>query len=44
MIPEEEIGSTNPLDKSGVNQMSTNHYTLLMETDDVMESTIDMSF
>jgi hypothetical protein len=43
-IPEEEISSTNPLDESEVNQMSTNHYTPLMDTDDIMESTMDMSF
>jgi hypothetical protein len=44
MIPEEEISNTDPLDESGVNQMSTNQYTPLMDTDDVMESTIDTSF
>jgi hypothetical protein len=44
MIPEEEISDTNPLDKSGVNQMSTNQYAPLMDTDDIMESTMDMSF
>ena len=43
-IPEEEIGSINLLDESEVNQMSTNHYAPLMDTDDVMESTMDMSF
>jgi hypothetical protein len=43
-ILEEEIDNTNPLDESGVNQMSTNQYVPLMDTDDVMESTIDTSF
>jgi hypothetical protein len=43
-IPEEEIGNTDPLDESGVNQMSTNHYVPLMDTDNVMESTMDTSF
>jgi hypothetical protein len=43
-IPEEEIGNTDPLDESGVNQMSTNQYAPLMDTDDVMESIMDMSF
>jgi hypothetical protein len=44
MILEEEIGSANPLDESEVNQMSTNHYALLMDADDIMESTMDTSF
>jgi hypothetical protein len=44
MIPEEEINDTNPLDESRVNQMSTNQYAPLMDTDDVMESTMDTSF
>jgi hypothetical protein len=44
MIPEEEISSTDPLDESRVNQMSTNWYMPLMDTDDVMESTMDTSF
>jgi hypothetical protein len=44
MIPEEEIGNIDLLDESRVNQMSTNRYTPLMNTDDVMESSIDMSF
>jgi hypothetical protein len=43
-IPEEEIDHTNPLDESRVNQMSTNQYAPLMDTDDVMESTMDTSF
>jgi hypothetical protein len=43
-IPEEEIGHTDPLDESRVNQMSINQYTPLIDTDDIMESTIDMSF
>jgi hypothetical protein len=43
-IPEEEISHTDPLDESGVNQMSTNQYAPLMDMDDVMESTIDTSF
>jgi hypothetical protein len=43
-IPEEEIGHTDPLDESGVNQMSTNQYAPLIDTDDVMESTMDTSF
>jgi hypothetical protein len=43
-IPEEEIGNINPLDESGVNQLSTNHYTSLMDIDDIMKSTMDMSF
>jgi hypothetical protein len=44
MIPEEEIGHADPLDESGVNQISTNQYAPLMDTDNIMESTIDMSF
>jgi hypothetical protein len=44
MIPEEEISNIDLLDESGVNQMSTNHYAPLMDTDDVMESTMDTSF
>jgi hypothetical protein len=44
MIPEEEISNTTSLDESRVNQMSTNQYAPLMDTDDVMESTMDMSF
>jgi hypothetical protein len=44
MILEEEIDSANLLDESEVNQMSTNCYAPLMDTDDVMESTIDTSF
>jgi hypothetical protein len=44
MIPEEEIGNTDPLDKSRVNQMSTNQYAPLMDADDIMESTMDTSF
>jgi hypothetical protein len=44
MILEEEISNIDPLDESGVNQMSTNHYMPLMDTDDVMESSIDTSF
>jgi hypothetical protein len=43
-IPEEEISSTDLLDESGVNQMSTNCYAPLMDTDDIMESTMDTSF
>jgi hypothetical protein len=43
-IPEEEIGNINLLDESGVNQMSTNHYVPLMDTDDIIESSIDTSF
>jgi hypothetical protein len=43
-IPEEEIGNIELLDESRVNQMSTNHYAPLMNTDDVMESTVDTSF
>jgi hypothetical protein len=44
MIQEEEIGHTDLLDESGVNQISTNRYAPLMDTDDVMESTMDTSF
>jgi hypothetical protein len=44
MIPEEEIGNTDLLDESGVNQMSTNQYMPLIDTNDVMESTMDTSF
>jgi hypothetical protein len=44
MILEEEISNIDPLDESEVNQMSTNHYTPLIDTDDVMESSIDTSF
>jgi hypothetical protein len=44
MIPEEEISNIDLLDESGVNQMSTNRYAPLMDTDDVMESTMDTSF
>jgi hypothetical protein len=44
MISEEEIDNIDPLDESRVNQMSTNHYTPLMDIDDIMESSIDISF
>jgi hypothetical protein len=44
MIPEEEISNTDLLDESRVNQMSTNQYVPLMDTDDVMESTMNTSF
>jgi hypothetical protein len=44
MIPEEEISHIDLLDESKVNQMSTNQYAPLMDTDDVMESSIDLSF
>jgi hypothetical protein len=43
-IPEEEIGHMDLLDESRVNQMSTNQYAPLMDTDDIMESTMDTSF
>ena len=43
-ISEEEIKDTNPLDESKVNQMSTNCFAPLMETDDIMEMSMDMSF
>jgi hypothetical protein len=43
-IPEEEISNTDPLDESGVNQMSTNCYEPLIDTDDIIESTMDTSF
>jgi hypothetical protein len=43
-IPEEGIDDTNLLDESGVNQMSTNQYAPLIDTDDIMESTMDTSF
>jgi hypothetical protein len=43
-IPEEEISNIDLLDESGVNQMSTNHYTPLMDTDNIIESSIDTSF
>ena len=35
---------SNPLDESKVNQMSTNRFVPLMETDNIMETSIDMSF
>jgi hypothetical protein len=44
MIPEEEISNINLLDESGINQMSTNCYAPLIDTDDIMESFINMSF
>jgi hypothetical protein len=44
MILEEEIGNTDLLDESRVNQMSTNCYVPLIDTDDIMESTMDTSF
>jgi hypothetical protein len=44
MIPEEEISDTNLLDESRVNQMSANQYAPFIDTDDVMESTMDTSF
>jgi hypothetical protein len=44
IIPEEEISNIDPLDASEVNQISTNRYAPLIDTDDVMESTMDMSF
>ena len=43
-ISEEEIKDTNPLDESEVNQMSTNRFAPLMETDDIMETSMDTSF
>ena len=43
-ISEEEINDTNPLDESKVNQMSTNCFIPLMETNDIMETSMDMSF
>ena len=44
MISEEEIKDTNPLDESKVNQMSTNRFAPLMETDNIMEMSMDTSF
>ena len=44
MISEEESKDTNPLDESKVNQMSTNCFAPLMETDDIMETSMDTSF
>jgi hypothetical protein len=43
-IPEEGISNIDPLDESRVNHMSTNHYMPLMDTDDIMESSMDISF
>ena len=43
-ISEEEIKDTNPLDESKVNQMSTNRFVPLRETDDIMETSMDTSF
>ena len=43
-ILEEEIKDTNPLDKSKVNQMSTNCFVPLMKTNDIMDTSMDMSF
>ena len=43
-VSEEEIKDTNPLDESKVNQMSTNHFAPLMETDNIMETSMDTSF
>ena len=43
-ISEEEIKDTNPLDESEVNQMSTNRFAPLVETDDIMEMSMDTSF
>ena len=43
-ISEEEIKDTNLLEESEVNQMSTNCFAPLMETDDIMETFMDMSF
>ena len=43
-ISEEEIKDTNPLDESEVNQMSTDHCVPLIETNNIMETSMDMSF
>jgi hypothetical protein len=43
-ISEEEIKDTNPLDESEVNQMSTDHFVPLMETNNIMETSMHMSF
>ena len=43
-ISEEEIKDTNLLDESEVNQMSTNRFAPLMETNDIIETSMDMSF
>jgi hypothetical protein len=43
-ILEEEISNINLLDESRVNQMSTNCYAPLMDTNNIMESSIDTSF
>ena len=43
-ISEEEIKDTNLLDESKVNQMSTNRFVPLMETNDIMEISMDTSF
>ena len=43
-ISEEEIKDTNLLDESKVNQMSTNRFAPLIETDDIIEMSMDTSF
>jgi hypothetical protein len=34
----------DPLDESGVNNMSANSFAPLMDADDIMEASMDMSF
>jgi hypothetical protein len=43
-IPEEGNSNTDPLDESGVNNMSANSFVPLMDIDNIMEASMDMSF
>jgi hypothetical protein len=44
VIPEEGTSNTDLLDESRVNNMSANYFAPLMDTDDIMEASMDMSF
>jgi hypothetical protein len=43
-IPEEGTSDTDPLDESGVNNMSANYFAPLMDADDIMETSMNTSF
>jgi hypothetical protein len=44
VIPEEGTSNMDPLDESRVNNMSANFFAPLIDADDVMEASMDMSF
>jgi hypothetical protein len=44
MISEEGTNNMDPLDESGVNNMSANSFTPLIDTDNIMEAFMDTSF